>query len=98
MLVISIRSGGRLAAPAQAASLRETLAGRLTDPRKRQGIRHSPASLVPVLVAGMACGYSAPLAIAQAAEGTLANPCAPARGGRQKTLSRTSSESAVSRA
>jgi predicted transposase YbfD/YdcC len=62
-------SGGRLAAPAPAASLREALAGGLTDPRKRRGIRHSPASLVSVLVAGVACGYSAPLAIAQAAEG-----------------------------
>lgn len=58
--------GGRLAAPAGAASLREMLAARLTDPRKRRGSRHS---LVSVLVAGVACGYSGPLAIAQAAAG-----------------------------
>lgn len=58
--------GGRLAAPAGAASLREMLAARLTNPRKRRGSRHS---LVSVLVAGVACGYSGPLAIAQAAAG-----------------------------
>ncbi len=54
--------------PARAASLRETLA-RLTDPRKARGIRHSLASLVSVLVAGVACGYPSFLAIAQAAAG-----------------------------
>jgi predicted transposase YbfD/YdcC len=62
-------SGGRLAAPAEAASLLEMLAGRLADPRKRRGIRHSLASLTSVLVAGVACGYCGPLAIAQAAAG-----------------------------
>jgi predicted transposase YbfD/YdcC len=61
--------GGRLGVPAETASLREALAARLTDPRRRRGIRHSLASLVPVLVAGVACGYSGPLAIAQAAQG-----------------------------
>jgi hypothetical protein len=38
---------------------------RLTDPRKPRGIRHS----LSVLVAGVACGHSGPLAIAQAAAG-----------------------------
>jgi predicted transposase YbfD/YdcC len=61
--------GSRLAAPAEAAPLREALAARLIDPRRRRGIRHSLASLVSVLVAGVACGYSGPLAIAQAAQG-----------------------------
>jgi len=51
------------------APLREALAARLTDPRKRRGIRHSLASLLSVLVAGVACGYGGPLAIAQAAAG-----------------------------
>ena len=50
-------------------SLREVLAARLTDPRKPRGIRHSLGSLVSVLVAGVACGYSSPLAIAGAAAG-----------------------------
>jgi len=45
------------------------LAARLTDPRKPRGIRHSLGSLVSVLVAGVACGYSGPLAIAGAAAG-----------------------------
>ena len=54
--------------PPRAASLREALA-RLADPRRRRGIRHSLASLVSVLVAGVACGYTGPLAIAQAAAG-----------------------------
>jgi hypothetical protein len=45
------------------------LAARLTDPRKPRGIRHSLGSLVSVLVAGVACGYSSPLAIAGAAAG-----------------------------
>jgi predicted transposase YbfD/YdcC len=62
-------AGGRLPTPAEAASLRERLAVRLTDPRKRRGIRHPLASLTSVLVAGVACGYSGPLAIAQAAAG-----------------------------
>lgn len=61
--------GGRLAAPAGAGPLREALAAWLTDPRKRRGIRHPLASLTSVLVAGVACGYTSPLAIAQAAAG-----------------------------
>lgn len=50
-------------------SLRAALAAWLADPRKCRGIRHSLASLVSVLVAGVACGYRGPLAIAQAAAG-----------------------------
>jgi predicted transposase YbfD/YdcC len=49
--------------------LREVLAARLADPRKPRGIRHSLGSLVSVLVAGVACGYSSFLAIAGAAAG-----------------------------
>lgn len=62
---------GAAGAPAEPAGapLREVLAARLTDPRKPRGIRHSLASLVSVLVAGVACGYSSPLAIAGAAAG-----------------------------
>src|SRR5258708_8908022 len=56
--------GGRAPAP-----LREVLEARLTDPRKPRGIRHSLGSLVSVLVAGVACGYSSILAIARAAAG-----------------------------
>ena len=55
--------------PAKAASLREVLAERLTDPRKPRGIRHSLGSLLSVLVAGVACGHCGPLAIAQGAAG-----------------------------
>lgn len=55
--------------PVRAASLREVLEERLTDPRKPRGIRHSLPSLLSVLVAAVACGYSGPLAIAQAAAG-----------------------------
>jgi predicted transposase YbfD/YdcC len=55
--------------PERAVSLREVLAGRLTDPRRPRGIRHSLPSLVSVLVAGVACGHGGPLAIAQAAAG-----------------------------
>ena len=55
------------AAPGAPASLREVLEARLTGPRKPRGIRHSLGSLVPVLVAGVACGYSSVLAIAGAA-------------------------------
>ena len=59
-----------LAPPAMAAAaLREVLAARLADPRKPRGIRHSLGSLVSVLVAGVACGYSSFLAIAGAAAG-----------------------------
>jgi predicted transposase YbfD/YdcC len=64
---------GAAGAPAPAGApplpLREVLAARLTDPRKPRGIRHSLGSLVSVLVAGIACGYSSPLAIAGAAAG-----------------------------
>jgi DDE_Tnp_1-associated len=49
-----------------AASLREALEDGLADPRQPRGIRHS---LVSVLVAGVACGYSSVLAIAGAAAG-----------------------------
>ena len=56
-------------APPEPAALREVLAARLTDPRKLRGIRHSLGSLVSVLVAGVACGHSGPLAIAGAAAG-----------------------------
>jgi predicted transposase YbfD/YdcC len=51
------------------APLREVLQAWLTDPRKPRGIRHSLGSLVSVLVAGVACGYCSPLAIAGAAAG-----------------------------
>jgi len=60
---------GAAGAPPVPAALREVLAARLADPRKPQGIRHSLGSLVSVLVAGVACGYSSPLAIAGAAAG-----------------------------
>lgn len=59
-------AGGASPSPA-AVSLREVLAGELTDPRARRGIRHSLPSLVSVLVAGVACGYDSPLAISGAA-------------------------------
>jgi predicted transposase YbfD/YdcC len=49
--------------------LRAALAARLGDQRKRRGIRHALASLLSVLVAGVACGLDGPLAIAQAAAG-----------------------------
>jgi predicted transposase YbfD/YdcC len=62
-------AGGRLAEPARAVPVREVLESRLTDPRRRRGIRHSLASLVSVLVMGVACGYGSILAIAQAAAG-----------------------------
>jgi predicted transposase YbfD/YdcC len=60
---------GAAGAPPAPAALREVLAARLADPRKPRGIRHSLGSLVSVLVAGVACGYSGPLAIAGAAAG-----------------------------
>jgi predicted transposase YbfD/YdcC len=50
-------------------SLRESLAGWLTDKRKAQGKRHLLPSLVSVLVAGVAAGNYGPLAVAQAAAG-----------------------------
>jgi hypothetical protein len=58
-------------APAGAAPvpLREAPQARLTDPRKPRGIRHSLGSLVSVLIAGVACGYTSLLAIAGAAAG-----------------------------
>ena len=68
MEVVRCHLGAAGAAP-EPASLREVLAARLTDPRKPRGIRHSLGSLVSVLVAGVACGYSGPLAIAGAAAG-----------------------------
>src|SRR6266566_4786450 len=68
MEVVRCHLGAAGAAP-EPASLREVLAARLTDPRKPRGIRHRLASLVSVLVAGVACGYSSVLAIAGAAAG-----------------------------
>ena len=63
-------AAGAPAPPAAApVSLGEVLAARLADPRKPRGIRHSLGSLVSVLVAGVACGYSSSLAIAGAAAG-----------------------------
>ncbi|MGH3124538.1 MAG: ISAs1 family transposase [Streptosporangiaceae bacterium] len=58
--------------PAETAgptSLREVLERRLTDPRRRRGVRHALASLVSVLVTGVACGYPSFTAIAEAAAG-----------------------------
>lgn len=62
-------AAGAPPSPAKAASLRKVLEEQLTDPRKPRGIRHSLPSLLSVLVAAVACGYSGPLAIAQAAAG-----------------------------
>jgi hypothetical protein len=42
---------------------------RLADPRKPRGIRHWLASLVSVLVAGVACGHASVVAVAVAAAG-----------------------------
>jgi predicted transposase YbfD/YdcC len=50
-------------------ALRRALAARLTDRRKRRGIRHELAPVVSVLAVGAACGYRGPLAIAEAAAG-----------------------------
>jgi DDE_Tnp_1-associated len=50
-------------------SLRESLAGRLTDKRKPRGKRHLLPSLISVLVTGVAAGHYGPLAVAQAAAG-----------------------------
>jgi predicted transposase YbfD/YdcC len=55
------------APPPEPAPLRRALAAWLTDPRRPRGIRHSLASLISVLVAGVACGHCGPLAIAGAA-------------------------------
>src|SRR5260370_3775715 len=60
------RPGGTAPDP---VSLRESLEGRLTDARKARGKRHPLASLVSVLVAGVAAACSGPLAVAQAAAG-----------------------------
>jgi predicted transposase YbfD/YdcC len=62
-------AGGLPVSAARAASLRAVLEERLTDPRDRRGIRHPLPSLVSVLVAGVACGYDSPLAVAGAAAG-----------------------------
>ena len=48
-------------------ALRRALAARLTIHRKRRGMRHELAPGVAVLVAGAACRYRGPLAIAEAA-------------------------------
>jgi len=61
--------GGAPVPSARAASLRDVLEKKLTDPRRPRGIRHSLASLVSVLVAGLACGYCSVLAVAEAAAG-----------------------------
>jgi predicted transposase YbfD/YdcC len=58
--------GGEVPEP---GALRRALAVRLTDSRKRRGIRHELAAAVSVLVAGAACGHGSPLAVAQAAAG-----------------------------
>ncbi|MCA1682339.1 MAG: transposase family protein, partial [Actinobacteria bacterium] len=55
--------------PERAPALRAVLEGQLPDPRRPRGIRYSLASLLSVLVAGVACGYGSPLAIAQGAAG-----------------------------
>jgi predicted transposase YbfD/YdcC len=60
-----LTSGAAVTATPLHAVLREGL----TDPRDPRGVRHSLPSLVSVLVAGVACGYGSPLAIAEAAAG-----------------------------
>ena len=55
------------APPPEPGPLRRALAEHLTDPRRPRGIRHSLASLILVLVTGVACGHDGPLAIAGAA-------------------------------
>jgi predicted transposase YbfD/YdcC len=64
-----VGAAGAPLAPGRMASLRGVLEVRLTDPRKPRGIRHSLGSLESVLMAGVACGYSGPLAIAGAVAG-----------------------------
>ena len=49
--------------------LPDAVAARLRDQRRPQGVRHGLASLVSVLVAGVACGHRSPLAIVKAAAG-----------------------------
>jgi len=48
-------------------SLREVLEGLLTDTRKARGKRHRLASLISLLVAGLAAACTGPLSVAQAA-------------------------------
>ena len=48
-------------------SLRESLEGLLTDPRKPRGKRHPLPSPVLVMVAGLASGHGGAQAVAQAA-------------------------------
>jgi predicted transposase YbfD/YdcC len=48
---------------------RRVLEGLLSDPRKPRGRRHPLASLISVLVAGVAAACTGPLAVAQAAAG-----------------------------
>lgn len=64
----SVRSDGAVAVT-EACSLRQVLQARITDPRSRRGIRYRLASLLSVLIAGVACGYDSVLAIAHAAAG-----------------------------
>jgi hypothetical protein len=52
-------------------SLRESLGGLLTDPRKPRGKRHPLPWLVSVMVAGVASGHDRALAVAQAAAGGM---------------------------
>jgi predicted transposase YbfD/YdcC len=54
---------------ASAVPLRAVLRERLTDPRDPRGVRHSLSCLVSVLLAGVACGHTSMLAIAEAAAG-----------------------------
>jgi predicted transposase YbfD/YdcC len=56
-------------APTTTTPLHTVLRERLTDPRDPRGVRHPLSCLVSVLVAGVACGYTSPLAIAGAAAG-----------------------------
>ncbi|MGH3749165.1 MAG: ISAs1 family transposase [Micromonosporaceae bacterium] len=64
----AVRCDGAVAVT-EACSLRQMLESRITDPRCRRGIRYRLASLLSVLIAGVACGYDSVLAIANAAAG-----------------------------
>ena len=64
----SVCSEDSLAAT-EVCSLRQVLETRITDPRCRRGIRYRLASVLSVLIAGVACGYDSLLAIANAAAG-----------------------------
>lgn len=68
-LIEVVRCQVVVGAPVGSVSLSAVLARGLTDPRDRRGVRHGLASLVSVLVAGVACGYTSMLAIAGAAAG-----------------------------